>query len=90
MLGRILFAVFFVCGGFLFVIPYWLLVGTKGQRQRKALLREQRQTNHLLRQQTAAASLPSSNYGARSSDGAWWWDGQQWQPVSSPGPSRPR
>lgn len=27
---------------------------------------------------------PSANYGLRSDDGRWWWDGQQWQAVRQP------
>ena len=43
MLGRLLFLVFFCLGGFLFYIPKWLLMGTKGSRQRKKILRQQQQ-----------------------------------------------
>lgn len=82
MFGRIAFAIFFVLGGFLFVIPYWLIFGTKGQRQRKALLREQRRTNALLGQQAAAPLAAPPAQAVRSEDGRWWWDGQQWRPVS--------
>jgi hypothetical protein len=28
----------------------------------------------------AEAARPA-NYGVRSEDGQWWWDGRQWQPV---------
>jgi hypothetical protein len=37
------FFVFFCLGGFLFYIPKWILMGTKGERQRKATLKELRQ-----------------------------------------------
>jgi hypothetical protein len=40
---RLLFAVFFVCGGFLFYIPKWILMGTRGERQRKKIIKQQRQ-----------------------------------------------
>jgi hypothetical protein len=33
--------VFFVFGGFLFAIPKWILMGTKGSRERKRLLKQQ-------------------------------------------------
>lgn len=71
MLKRAAFVVFFVCGGFLFLIPYWILFGTRASRERKALLREQRQTNRLL------AARPGGTIGP-SPDGRSWWNGQQW------------
>jgi hypothetical protein len=40
MLGRLAFAIFFVCGGFLFYIPKWILMGTKGSRDRKKLAKQ--------------------------------------------------
>ena len=43
MLRRLLFIVFFCLGGFLFYIPKWLLMGTKGSRDRKRILRQQKQ-----------------------------------------------
>jgi hypothetical protein len=27
---------------------------------------------------------PPAAYGLRSPDGQWWWDGFQWQPVTTP------
>lgn len=48
MLRRLVFAVFFVLGGFLFYIPKWIAFGTRGERDRKKILRQQEQ---LLRQQ---------------------------------------
>ena len=39
MIKRLLFAVFFLCGGFLFVIPYWIIFGTAASRQRKRLIK---------------------------------------------------
>lgn len=42
MLRRILFIVFFICGGFLFLIPKWILMGTKGGRDRKKILKQQK------------------------------------------------
>jgi hypothetical protein len=42
MIGRFLYAVFFVLGGFLFAIPKWILMGTKGSRERKELLKLQK------------------------------------------------
>jgi hypothetical protein len=41
MIGRLFFLIFFCLGGFLFYIPKWLLMGTKGSRQRKKILRQQ-------------------------------------------------
>jgi hypothetical protein len=38
---RLAYAVFFVFGGFLFAIPKWILMGTKGSRERKRLLKQQ-------------------------------------------------
>ena len=37
---RLLFLAFFLLGGFLFYIPKWVLFGTRGERQRKKILRE--------------------------------------------------
>lgn len=41
MIRRLFFVVFFVCGGFLFYIPKWILFGTRGERQRKKIIRQQ-------------------------------------------------
>jgi hypothetical protein len=41
MLGRLAFAIFFVCGGFLFYIPYWIIRGSKASRERKKLAAQQ-------------------------------------------------
>jgi hypothetical protein len=41
MIGRLFFLIFFCLGGFLFYIPKWILMGTKGSRQRKKILRQQ-------------------------------------------------
>ena len=41
MLGRLVYAVFFVLGGFLFAIPKWILTGTKGGRDRRKILKQQ-------------------------------------------------
>lgn len=41
MIRRLLFLIFFVLGGFLFYIPKWLLMGTKGGRERKKILKQQ-------------------------------------------------
>ena len=43
MIRRLFFAIFFVCGGFLFYIPKWILMGTKGGRERKKILEQQKQ-----------------------------------------------
>lgn len=50
MIRRLFYAVFFVCGGFLFAIPKWVLMGTRGSRERKKILRQQKA---LLKQQKA-------------------------------------
>jgi len=36
-----------------------------------------------VREQRSQQQAPT-NYGLRSSDGQWWWDGRQWQPVATP------
>lgn len=41
MLRRLCFLIFFCLGGFLFYIPKWIAVGTKGSRDRKRILRQQ-------------------------------------------------
>lgn len=38
MLSRLLFVIFFCLGGFLFYIPKWIVMGTKGGRQRNQIL----------------------------------------------------
>lgn len=43
MIRRALYAVFFVCGGFLFAIPKWILMGTKAGRERKRILKQQKE-----------------------------------------------
>lgn len=51
MIRRLFYTVFFIFGGFLFAIPKWLLMGTRGSRERKKLLRQQKK---ILRQQKVA------------------------------------
>lgn len=41
MIGRLFFVVFFIFGGFLYYIPKWILMGTKGGRERKKIIRQQ-------------------------------------------------
>ncbi len=41
MFGRFFFVIFFCLGGFLFYIPKWIIMGTKGGRQRKQILKNQ-------------------------------------------------
>jgi len=36
-----------------------------------------------VREQSSQQQAPP-NYGLRSQDGQWWWDGRQWQPVATP------
>lgn len=43
MIGRFFFVVFFALGGFLYYIPKWLIVGTKGGRERKKILKQQKE-----------------------------------------------
>ncbi len=50
MIRRLFFIVFFALGGFVFYIPKWLLMGTKGSRDRKRLIKLQKQQNKLLKQ----------------------------------------
>ena len=45
MLRRLLFLIFFCLGGFLFYIPKWILMGTKGSRERREILRELKTAN---------------------------------------------
>ncbi len=40
MIRRLFFAIFLLLGGFLFYIPKWILFGTRGSRERKAILKE--------------------------------------------------
>lgn len=44
VIKRLLFVVFFCLGGFLFYIPYWILFGTKGSRERRKLIKLQEQS----------------------------------------------
>ena len=43
MIRRLFFLIFFCFGGFLFYIPKWVLMGTKGSRERRKILRQQRE-----------------------------------------------
>lgn len=42
MIRRLFYAVFFVLGGFFFAIPKWIILGTRGSRQRKKMIRLQK------------------------------------------------
>ena len=42
MIRRLLFVIFFLLGGFLFYVPKWILMGTKGSRDRKRMIRLQK------------------------------------------------
>jgi hypothetical protein len=70
--------VFFICGGFLFYIPKWILMGTKGGRDRKAMLKAQRQNNQLLAQQNQILTQSGPRL---SENGQWFWDGVRWVPA---------
>ena len=48
VIRRLFFVVFFLCGGFVFYIPKWILMGTKGSRDRKRLIRLTERQNELL------------------------------------------
>lgn len=50
MIRRLLFVVFFALGGFVFYVPKWILLGTKGSRDRTKLVKLQREQNRLLKQ----------------------------------------
>lgn len=52
MIRRLLFAVFFAFGGFLFYVPKWILFGTRASRDRKKLIRLAKKQNRLLERQT--------------------------------------
>jgi len=54
MIRRFFFAVFFILGGFLFYVPKWILMGTKGSRERKKMLKLQQEQNELLRRTLAS------------------------------------
>jgi hypothetical protein len=41
--GRLLYAVFFLLGGFLFAIPKWIMMGTRGSRERRKIIEQQKQ-----------------------------------------------
>jgi hypothetical protein len=43
VIRRLFFLVFFCLGGFLFYIPKWILMGTKGSRDRKKILKQQQE-----------------------------------------------
>jgi hypothetical protein len=43
MISRLFYAIFFLLGGFLFAIPKWIIMGTKGHRQRKKILKQQKE-----------------------------------------------
>ena len=56
VVSRLLFVIFFCLGGFLFYIPKWILMGTKGSRQRKKLVKLQEEQNEMLRRTLASQS----------------------------------
>lgn len=43
MIRRLGFIILFVFGGFLFYIPKWIIMGTKGGRERKKILKQQKE-----------------------------------------------
>jgi len=49
MIRRLLYAVFFALGGFLFAIPKWILFGTRGSRDRKKLVKLAKEQTRLLK-----------------------------------------
>lgn len=49
MIGRLFYAVFFLLGGFLFAIPKWILLGTKGSRDRRKMIKLQKKQLEELR-----------------------------------------
>ena len=54
VVSRLIFVIFFCLGGFLFYIPKWILMGTKGSRERKRALKLQEEQNELLRRTLAS------------------------------------
>lgn len=54
MIRRLVFVAFFACGGFVFYIPKWILMGTKGSRDRQKVVRQQAA---ILRRLDAGATL---------------------------------
>lgn len=54
MLNRLVYAVFFVLGGFLFAIPKWILMGTKGSRERHKLLKIEKERLQLERKRSVS------------------------------------
>lgn len=43
MIRRFFYAIFFIFGGFLFAIPKWIIMGTRGGRDRKKIIRQQQE-----------------------------------------------
>ena len=43
MIRRLGFSILFLCGGFLFYIPKWIVMGTKGGRERKKIMKQQKE-----------------------------------------------
>ena len=54
VVSRLAFIIFFCLGGFLFYIPKWILMGTKGSRERKRMLKLQEEQNELMRRTLAS------------------------------------
>lgn len=42
MIRRFLYFIFLCVGGIVFAIPKWILMGTRGSRDRKKMLKQQR------------------------------------------------
>jgi hypothetical protein len=84
----------------LWVVPYRLFRrGSRKEKRRQLQHREMlTQLERMQQTQMTAAITAQSNaqlptYGMRSPDGAWWWDGHQWQPMTAsthaPAPALP-
>lgn len=74
MIRRLFYAIFFVLGGFLFAIPKWILMGTRGSRERKRILKQQREilarTDGAPAATVAVAEAPHPGSQRLSVDGA--------------------
>lgn len=58
MIGRLFYAIFFVLGGFIFAIPKWIIMGTKGSRDRKRMIKlQERQLREIAKHPERAAAI---------------------------------
>lgn len=65
MIRRFFYAIFFMLGGFLFAIPKWILLGTRASRERKKILKQQREILSTMHRPSVNTDTPGRASSAR-------------------------